>query len=250
MMRTDSMDFPIELENISIQFDGRDALDDLSLAFERGKSTAVIGNSGSGKSLTLKCAAGLIFPDNGEVLFEGKPIAGMAEKTYQRMQARTGFHFQDAALWANKSLGENLSLPLLAADPGISDETLTRKVRESFNSVGLELDSSLRPAAISMGQQKVVSFLRATITRPEILFLDDSLSFLDHSNSRRLIARIEELKQSGVTIIFAAHDREFTGRLADNVVVLSEGRLITTGAYEEIMSSQDPVLIPVLQELV
>lgn len=246
----DEKDFPIELESISIRFDGRDALDNLSLAFERGKSTAIIGNSGSGKSLTLKCAAGLIFPDDGHVLFEGKRITGMSEKSYQRMQARTGFHFQDAALWANKSLGENLSLPLLAADPEISDRILKRKVMESFESVGLELDPSLRPAAISMGQQKMVSFLRATITRPEILFLDDSLSFLDHSNARQLIARIEELKHSGVTILFAAHEREFTGRLADSVVVLSEGRLITSGPYEEVMSSRDPALLPVLQELV
>lgn len=242
--------FPIVLENISIRFDGRDALDGLNLAFEGGKSTAVIGNSGSGKSLTLKCAAGLIFPDDGEVSFEGNPINRMGEKTYQRMQARTGFHFQDAALWANKSLGENLSLPLLAADPEISDGILRSKVRESFESVGLELDPSMRPAAITMGQQKMVSFLRATITMPEILFLDDSLSFLDHNQSRQLIARIKELKHSGVTIIFTAHDRAFTGALADSVAVLSEGRLITSGAYEEVMSSRDPALLPVLQELV
>ena len=244
------IDVPIVLNDVTIRFDGRAALDGLSLEFQRGKSTAVIGSSGSGKSLVLKCAAGLIFPEEGNVLFEGRSIASMGEREYQQMQAQTGFHFQDAALWANKSLGENLSLPLLAADPDLSDYVLRVKVAESFSSVKLDLDPSLRPAAISMGQQKMVSFLRATITRPEILFLDDSLSFMDHAGSRQLMARIEEFKDAGGTIIIATHDREFSGRLADRVVVLSDGRMVATGPYQEVMSSQDPALLPVLRDLV
>ncbi len=243
-------DVPIVLDHVTIRFEDRVALDSLSLEFQRGKSTAVIGSSGSGKSLVLKCAAGLILPEEGNVFFEGGSIASMGEGEFQQMQARTGFHFQDAALWANKSLGENLSLPLLAADPDLSDDVLRSKIAESFASVKLDLDPSLRPAAISMGQQKMVSFLRATITRPEILFLDDSLSFMDHVSSRQLIARIEEYKEAGVTIIVATHNREVTGRLADRVIVLSDGRMVASGPYQEVMSSQDPVLLPVLQDLV
>ncbi len=249
-MNNNADKFPIYIDNISIRFDGREALDDLSMGFDRGKSTAVVGRSGCGKSLLLKCAAGLIFPDDGGVFFEGHSISGMGEGQYQRMQARTGFHFQDAALWANKTLGENLSLPLLAAQPDLSNDVLRDKVAESFASVSLNLDPSLRPAAISMGQQKMVSFLRATITRPEILFLDDSLTFMDHGSARKLMARIEKFKEEGVTIIVATHNREFTDRLADTVAVLSEGQLVASGSYNEVMSSQDPVLLPVLRELV
>lgn len=241
---------PVKLENLTIRFDGRSALDDLSLEFGRGTTTAVVGSSGSGKSLMLKCAAGLLFAEEGKVLFEDTPIASMGETEYQRMQARTGFHFQDAALWANKSLGENLSLPLLAANPDLSEAVLKDKIAESFESVGLRLNPSLRPAAISMGQRKLVSFLRATITGPEILFLDDSLSYMDQTGSRQLIARIEKFKEAGVTIILATHDTAFSGRLADRVAVLDSGRVMAAGSYQEVMSSQDIALIPVLRDLV
>ena len=241
---------PIALEDITLRYNGRAALDELSMEFIKGKFTAVIGGSGSGKSLVLKCAAGLITPDEGRVVFKGMPITSMSEKEYQHMQSRTGFHFQDAALWANKSLGENLSLPLLTSHPDFTDNDLRDKVAESFASVGLNLDPGLRPAAISMGQQKLVSFLRATITRPEILFLDDPLSFMDLAGSRQLTVKIEELKDAGVTIIIATHNRKLTNNMADMVAVLSDGRLAASGAYREIISSQDPVLLPVLRELV
>ena len=241
---------PIVLEDITLRYNGRAALDELSMEFLKGKFTAVIGGSGSGKSLVLKCAAGLISPDEGRIVFKGMPITSMSEKEYQQMQSKTGFHFQDAALWANKSLGENLSLPLLSSHPDFTDNDLKDKVSESFASVGLNLDPGLRPAAISMGQQKLVSFLRATISRPEILFLDDPLSFMDLAGSRQLTAKIEELKDAGVTIIIATHNRDLTGRMADMVMVLSEGRLAAAGPYREIISSQDPVLLPVLRELV
>jgi len=241
---------PITLSGISQYFNGRAALDDLNIDFPRGKTTTVIGGSGSGKSLVLKCAAGLVFPDEGQVFFEGVDISGMNEKEYQRMQARTGFHFQDAALWANKSLGENLSLPLLSSNPDFSDIDLKAKVAESFASVGLNLDPSSRPASISMGQRKLVSFLRATITKPEILFLDDPLAFMDRAGTRQLLLRIQEFRDSGATIIIATHDRELIEDMADRIAVLSEGRMVACGEYHDVVSSMDSDLQSLLQELV
>jgi len=241
---------PVTLSGVSQYYTGRAALDDLSIDFHRGKTTTVIGGSGSGKSLVLKCAAGLVFPDEGQVLFEGKSISGMGEKDYQMMQARTGFHFQDAALWANKSLGENLSLPLLSTNPDFSDIDLKVRVAESFASVGLNLDPSSRPASISMGQRKLVSFLRATITKPEILFLDDPLAFMDRAGTRQLLARIREFRDAGATIIIATHDRELIEDMADRIAVLSDGRLAASGDYEDVVSSMDSDLQSLLRDLV
>ncbi len=158
------------------------------------------------------------------------------------MQARTGFHFQDAALWANKSLGENLSLPLLSTNPDYTNIDLKDKVAESFASVGLNLDPSLRPASISMGQRKLVSFLRATITRPEILFLDDPLAFMDREGSRQLMAKIEQFRDEGATIIMATHDSHLIKNMTDRIMVLSHGRLTASGAYQDVL--------PHLRELV
>jgi len=240
---------PVILEDLTLRFNGRAALDSINLEFPEGTCTAVIGGSGSGKSLILKCAAGLKFPDEGRVIFKGTAISSMGEKQYQRMQAGTGFHFQDAALWANKSLAENLSMPLLTAHPEYTDKDLKDRIAESFASVGLNLDPGLRPAGVSMGQQKLVSFLRATITRPEILFLDDPLSFMDHAGSRQLMAGIKEFRDAGATIIIATHNRDLSEKMADRVAVLSEGRLAAAGGYQEVLSSQDPALMPLLREL-
>jgi len=241
---------PIVLSGVSQYFNGRAALDDLSIDFPLGKTTTVVGGSGSGKSLVLKCAAGLLFPDEGQVFFEGKSISGMREKDYQMMQARTGFHFQDAALWANKSLGENLSLPLLSTNPDFTDIDLKMRVAESFDSVGLNLDPSARPASISMGQRKLVSFLRATITGPEILFLDDPLAFMDRAGTRQLLARIRDFRDAGATIIIATHDKELIGGMADRIAVLSDGRMAASGNLQDVVSSIDSDLQTLLRELV
>jgi ABC-type transporter Mla maintaining outer membrane lipid asymmetry ATPase subunit MlaF len=240
----------LRLEDVSVFFGGFPALDGVSLEIQRGLTTAVIGSSGSGKTLLLKCAAGLVFPEEGEVFFDGRSIRNMGDEEYRLMQGRTGFHFQDGALWANKSLKENLSLPLLAVDPDMPSGEIDRRVAEAFASVNLDVDPLSRPASISMGQQKIVSFLRATINRPEILFLDDSLSFLDHGASRLLISRIEDFKRSGTTLLITTHDREITGRFADRVAVLHDGRLAAEGPYTEVMASEDALLKPILRELV
>ena len=240
---------PVVLKEVSVLFGERPALDELSLSFRRGLTTVITGASGSGKSLALKAGAGLIVPDYGTVYFEGRSIQSMGEQEYQEMQARTGFHFQDAALWSNKSLKENLALPLLAADPGQTDASITGRIAEAFESVGLAVDESLRPAAVSMGQRKMISFLRAVITGPDILFLDDPGSFLDLGSLRKLLARVEKFKEDGVTIAVATNSLLIGETLADRIMVLSEGRLIAEGPYRDIMDSDDPELAAVLRDL-
>ena len=242
-------DIPVLLREVSVLFSDRPALDELSLSFRRGLTTMVTGASGSGKSLTLKVAAGLIVPDSGTVFFEGQSIQDMGDQEYQRMQARTGFHFQDAALWSNQSLKAKLALPLLAADPGMSDAAVSDRIAEAFGSVGLSVDDSLRPAAVSMGQRKMISFLRAVITEPEILFLDDPGSFLDQGSLRQLLARVQSFKDRGRTIAVATNNRLIGETLADRVMVLPQGRLLAEGPYRDIMGSEDPVLTAVLRDL-
>ena len=242
-------EIPVVLKEVSILFGDRPALDDLSLSFRRGLTTMVTGASGCGKSLALKAAAGLIVPDNGTVLFEGRAIRDMGEKEYQRMQARTGFQFQDAALWANQTLRQNLALPLLAADPGLTEADISGRIAEAFASVGLAVDESLRPATVSMGQRKMVSFLRAIITEPEILFLDDPGSFLDQGSLRKLLARVKAFKDEGVTIAVVTNNRLIGEALSDRVMVLSGGKLVADGPYRDIMESDDPEITSVLRDL-
>ncbi len=240
---------PLVLDNVSVLFGEHAALDGVNLSFRRGAVTAVIGASGSGKSLVLKSAAGLIFPEKGRVYFEGQDIAAMNETDYRQMQARTGFHFQDAALWANKSLKENLTFPLLAANPDLPDELLDRLVEEAFEAVGLDVDKNIRPAAISMGQRKMISFLRAVVSRPEILFLDDPASFLDGVSIRRLIGQVKKARQDGVTIVMADHNLSLDEELAEYVAVLDRGHLVVYGSCRDVLNSPDREVRSVLEQL-
>ena len=132
--------------------------------------TILLGGSGCGKSSVLKAAAGLIPITGGTVKYGENSIYGLNQKEYARMQQHTGFMFQDGALWANKSIQDNLSLPLEIADPKAKPEAVQRKIEEALDIFSMCGSLNSRPSGLSSGERKIVSFLRAIITEPDILF--------------------------------------------------------------------------------
>lgn len=239
----------IELVGVGITFAGETVVSDISLGFPRGRTVVVIGATGSGKSQLLKAAAGLVIPEEGEVLFEGRDIGKMNYRDYQRMQARTGFMFQDAALWSNMSLREHLSLPMLAAEPQLHEEELDRRIAAAMADVDLLRDPGSRPAALSQGERKLLSYLRATVTDPEVIFLDEPTSFLDLKGSRLVVSGIDRFREEQKTLIVATHDQALGARIADLLVVLHRGRVVAAGPHYDIMESDDPAVREVLQDL-
>jgi phospholipid/cholesterol/gamma-HCH transport system ATP-binding protein len=175
--------------------------------------------------MLLKTAAGLIPPSAGRVLYDGVDYVTLPEQDRARLQTRTGFQFQDAALWANLPVAANLDLPLQAKFPRLDRRARNRRLAAAIEEFGVPLDPTRRPVDFSLGEQKLISFLRAVIPGPEALFLDEPLAWLDHGLADLIREQIAALRDRGVAIILGSHDPHLLEDLADSLIVLEDGRL-------------------------
>jgi phospholipid/cholesterol/gamma-HCH transport system ATP-binding protein len=239
----------VALEDVCVTLGGFQALRGVSVGFAEGKSTVIMGPSGCGKSTLLKVAAGLIPPDEGRVLFNGNDIFQLSERGLMDMRRRNGFVFQDGALWENKSLFENLALPLQVHFPDVAAADRNRRVIRALERVGLEESASERPAALSGGEKKIASFLRALMTEPTLLFMDEPTLSIDHAMTDRIHQIIRDQKGRGSTIIAVTHDAQLTSTLADRLVVMDAGQVIAAGDFDEIKRSRHARVRAILSEV-
>jgi len=239
----------VALEDVRVTLGGFQALRGVSVGFAEGKSTVIMGPSGCGKTTLLKVAAGLIPPDEGRVLFNGKDIFLLSERGLLDMRRQNGFVFQDGALWENKSLFENLSLPLQVHFPDVPAADRNRRVIRALERVGLEESASERPAALSGGEKKIASFLRALMTEPALLFMDEPTLSIDHAMTDRIHQIIRDQKGRGSTIIAVTHDAQLTSTLADRLVVMDAGQVIAAGDFDEIKRSRHARVRAILSEV-
>jgi len=243
------MDVQIELRNVSLITEDYSAIEDVSVVFPRGRSTVIMGPSGCGKSTLLKVAAGLLVPDRGRVYIGGRALMDLSERQMQEFRRASGFMFQDAALWANKSVYENLALPIEYHEPGQPASATRRRVVEQLRTLGLEDSIDLRPAQLSTGEQKLVSFLRATVLGPSLLFLDEPTTSIDHTSLERMMQRIEELQERGCTIIAVTHDAHLAAMIANHLVVLKSGRVLEAADVAVVRRSTNPQVIEILTQV-
>jgi len=239
----------VSLEDVRLTLGGFEALRGVSLGFAEGKSTVIMGPSGCGKSTLLKVAAGLIPPDEGRVRFRGRDIYQMSERALMDMRRQNGFVFQDGALWENKSLFENLALPLQVHFPNVPAADRTRRVIRALERVGMEDSASERPAALSGGEKKIAAFLRALMTEPAILFMDEPTLSVDYEMTGRINQIIRDQKGRGSTIIAVTHDAQLTATLADRLVVMDAGQILATGDFDEVKRSRVPRVRIILSEV-
>ena len=233
----------IELQKLSYSVGAESIIEDISLGFPEGSSTIIMGASGSGKSSLLKISAGLYPNIRGRLLFKGEDVGRMNEREYQIMQRQTGFLFQDGALWANMSLYDNLTLPILVTDPGISREKLDSIVERTIAVMNFDHPLDQRPAMLSAGERKIFSFLRSIVTDPDVFFMDEPTTFIDRSKVSLIKEKIKELKKKNKTIIGITHELEFGIELADYLVLMEKGRVTAYGSVEEVLDSRDPAVI-------
>jgi len=233
---------PVKLENITVM-DNRDTIvDSVNLEILPGKVTIIMGTSGCGKSTVLKIAAGLIPINKGSVKYGEIKLYKINQKDFVQVQKHTGFMFQDGALWANKNIYENLSLPLVIADPTLKKEWVDDQVKKSLKSFGMEKEMMNRPASLSAGERKMISFLRAIISDPQILFMDEPTTYIDRKSSLLLIKKIFQFKKEGKTILLVTHDLTLAKSLADYFVFMHKGKIIVNDTIDSAMSSEDPLL--------
>jgi phospholipid/cholesterol/gamma-HCH transport system ATP-binding protein len=239
----------VTLDNVHLTLGGFEALRGVSLGFGEGKSTVIMGPSGCGKSTLLKVAAGLMPPDAGRVRFRGKDVFQMSERALLDMRKNSGFVFQDGALWENKTLFENLALPLQVHFTNLAAAERSRRVVRALERAGLEESASERPAALSGGEKKIASFLRALMTEPDVLFMDEPTLSIDHAMAERIHQIIRDLKARGRTIIAVTHDAQLTSTLADSLVVMDAGQVIAAGGFDEVKRSRNPRVRAILSEV-
>lgn len=232
----------VELRDIWKSFDRNEVLRGVSLALAKGTTLAVMGGSGSGKTVLLRIADGLIPPDAGEVILFGVRIDRMSEEGMLPVRRRAGFVFQGAALFDSLSVFENVAYPLREHMRLTEGETADR-VHRFLSLVGLPGTDDLLPAELSGGMRKRVGIARALVMEPEVVFFDEPTAGLDPTNARLVAELIAELR-SGVcdTAIVVTHDIEFAEMIADRMAILHEGRFADMGTPEEIHRSANPAV--------
>jgi ABC-type transporter Mla maintaining outer membrane lipid asymmetry ATPase subunit MlaF len=243
------MDSLIELQSVTVQAQEHISLDEVSVAFPANRSTVIMGPSGSGKSMLLKVAAAIIPPDNGRVLMQGKNLQRLGQKDLLEFRRCSGFMFQDAALWENKTIFENLALPIQLHFPQRNSQEIEKRIHDLLIPMNLMDSLDLRPAALSEGEQKIVSFLRAIVLDPEILFLDEPTTSIDYQLLEKLLRMIKTLNERGCTIIAVTHDAHLTAMIANHLVVLKDGRVLEAAETGEIRRSANREVIEILSQV-
>jgi ABC-type multidrug transport system ATPase subunit len=223
----------IELKDISFEAEDKSIVRNVSLAFEEGITTALVGPSGGGKSTVLKIAAGLIVPTEGIVSYRGKDIGEMSRAETLDFRKNAAFVFQDSALWANQTIRQTLELPLRLHNPKMSNIQRTERIVKVLAEVGYKKGIDIRPSQLSMGEQKLIAFARALILGPNVLFLDEWTESLDDVAAKRLVAIVKTMQQEGTTIVFVSHNFKVVKELAARVCMIKDGELtLSVGAHE------------------
>lgn len=235
----DAGDTVISLRKIYKSFGKLRVLQDVSLDFERGKTTVVLGPSGTGKSVMLKHIVGLLRPDRGEVHFEGKRIDPLPERDLVSVRTKFGFLFQMGALFDSMTVEQNITFPLTEHTRMTRAERAGR-CAEVLAMVGLSGIERKMPAELSGGQRKRIALARAIVLRPSVILYDEPTTGLDPIRSdviNELILRLQ--KALDVTSIVVTHDMASAYKIADRLVMLYDGRVLFDGSVEAIRTSED-----------
>lgn len=225
----------ISLKGLHKEFGPKVVLDSLNLDVMPGESMVIIGGSGSGKSVTLKCILGLLHPESGSIKVDGEETVGMRGKNRKRLQRKFGMLFQGGALFDSLQVWENIAFGLMAEGKANRSEAMEIAI-ENLRSVGLSPDvAKLSPAELSGGMQKRVGLARAIANKPEIIFFDEPTTGLDPIMAdviNELI--IERVKEMGVTALTITHDMSSVRKIADKVAMIYQGNIIWTGPRDDI----------------
>ena len=230
----------IRLVNLHKRFGDLVVLDGVSFDIATGKTTAIIGPSGTGKSVLIKHIVGLLEPDEGEVWVGDVDMARANERTKYKVRRRFGMLFQDGALFDSMTAGENVSFPLKYHSK-LSDAQRREKAEQMLDLVELPGVYDRPTAALSGGQRKRVGLARAIVLEPEIILFDEPNSGLDPLTSDTIDELIGKMKrQLGITFIVITHDIVSCVNIADTIVMLNGGKLIEAGPTDEFVKSRNP----------
>jgi phospholipid/cholesterol/gamma-HCH transport system ATP-binding protein len=230
----------IELKNLYKSFGDNDVLNGVNLIANKGENLVILGRSGTGKSITIKCLAGLVQADEGEIKIFGEDITQMNNAAINEIRVRIGFLFQNGALYDSMTVRKNLEFTLKHHSPYLSSNEIDEDILEALKNVGLEDAIDKMPSELSGGMRKRIGLARALIIKPEIILYDEPTSGLDAITSREISELILNVqKKYKTTSVIITHDMACAKMTADRIIILNEGVIGAEGSYEDLENSKD-----------
>ena len=228
----------VAVEDLHKSFGSQKVLNGISLAVKRGETLAVLGRSGTGKSVLLRLIIGLEKPDSGSVRIHGQDIAGLALDQLGEIRKKMGFLFQHAALYDSLTVEQNVAFPLQHHKKDMSKSERGDRVKQLLAEVGMEGALAKMPSDISGGMQKRVGLARALALEPDILLLDEPTAGLDPISSAEIDDLVLKLQQEHhMASIVVTHDLHSAKTIADRLALLNEGNVVIEGSFEELQKS-------------
>ena len=230
----------IQIKKLYKSFGKNEVLKGLDITVNKGESLVVLGRSGSGKSIAIKCLVGLIKADKGEINVLGTDITKMNDIELNNVRTKIGFLFQNGALYDSMSVRQNLAFTLKHHTKDLAAEEVNKRIVEALENVGLEESIDKMPSELSGGMQKRIGLARTLIINPEIILYDEPTTGLDSITSREISELILSIqKKYKTTSIIITHDMACAKMTSDRILILKDGEINAEGTYEELEKSEE-----------
>lgn len=230
----------IRIENVQKSFGAKEVLKDVSLQLNKGENLVVLGKSGTGKSVLIKCVVRLLCADGGTIEVFGDEINAMDKKALEEVRKKIGFLFQSGALYDSMTVRENLEFPLRRIRKDLKEQEIQDKVAEALENVGLAEAIDKMPSELSGGMRKRIGLARTIIVDPEIILYDEPTTGLDPVTANEISVLINDIQKKYKTAsIVITHDMECVKTVADRIVMLKEGEVYKEGSYADFEKEED-----------
>ncbi len=230
----------VEMEHLKKSFGNNHVLRDINLVINKGENLVILGQSGTGKSVLIKCLVGLVDPDEGKMIILGQNISELNEKELIEIRKKIGFLFQSGALYDSMTARENLEFPLRRQLGSIPKEEINSMVHEALQNVGLGGEIDMTPSELSGGMRKRLGLARTLILKPEIMLYDEPTTGLDPITSKEISNLILEVQRIyNTSSIIITHDIDCARRTANRIIVIKDGVCVAEGSYTDLESSTD-----------
>lgn len=234
-------DVVISIHNLQKSFGSNKVLDGFNMELKRHENVVVLGRSGSGKSVLIKCIIGLMAPDAGEIEVLGQDVLSLDHESLDKVRMKIGFLFQSNALYDSMTIRENLEFPMRRHSINLSERDARQRIEEALDNVGLLHTIDMMPSELSGGMMKRIALARTLILKPDIILYDEPTTGLDPVTGKEITALIMDIREKyNTAAIIISHDMKCVRSTADRIILLLNGKNYKEGTYADFESSDDP----------